>query len=63
MLDKILHFSLTQRFLVILGTLLLIGVGWVSWKKPLPICLLGMCEAMARTGAPERLASYRPLIR
>ena len=24
--------------------------GWVSWKKPLPICLLGICEAMARTG-------------
>ena len=37
--------------------------GWVSWKKPLPICLLGMCDAMASTGAPERLASYRPLIR
>ena len=37
--------------------------GWVSWKKLLPICLLGMCEAMASTGAPERLASYSPLIR
>ena len=31
--------------------------GCVSWKKLLPICLLGMCEAIASTGAPERLAS------
>ncbi len=33
MLDKILNFSLTQRFLVILGALLLIGVGVVSWNS------------------------------
>lgn len=30
MLNKILHFSLTQRFLVIVGVVLLIGVGLVS---------------------------------
>lgn len=33
MLEKILHFSLAQRFLVILGTLLLISVGIVSWNS------------------------------
>ena len=33
MLDKILNFSLTQRFLVILGAFLLIGVGVVSWNS------------------------------
>lgn len=32
MLERILHFSLTQRFLVIVGTLLLITVGVVSWQ-------------------------------
>jgi len=32
MLEKILHFSLTQRFLVIAGALLLIAVGIVSWQ-------------------------------
>lgn len=37
--------------------------GWVSWKYPLPICVLGICDASARTGAPERCASYRPWIR
>ncbi len=31
--------------------------GWVSWKKPVPICGLGMCDAMASTGAPLRCAS------
>lgn len=30
MLEKILHFSLTQRFLVLLGVLVLVGVGIVS---------------------------------
>ena len=33
MLEKILNFSLTQRFLVIIGALLLIGVGVVSWNS------------------------------
>lgn len=33
MLEKILHFSLTQRFLVLLGMLLLVGVGIVSWQS------------------------------
>ena len=33
MLDKILNFSLTQRFLVILGALFLVGIGWVSWNN------------------------------
>src|SRR5690349_1931793 len=33
MLEKVLHFSLTQRFLVILGALLLIGIGWISWQN------------------------------
>src|SRR2546426_11159313 len=33
MLEKILHFSLTQRFLVIVGALLLIGVGLLSWQN------------------------------
>lgn len=32
MLEKILHFSLTQRFLVIMSALLLVGVGIVSWN-------------------------------
>lgn len=31
--------------------------GWVSWKNPVPICGLGMCEAIARTGRRERFAS------
>ena len=33
MLDKILSFSLTQRFLVLVGVLLLVGVGIVSWRQ------------------------------
>lgn len=33
MLEKILSFSLTQRFLVIIGTLLLIGIGVLSWQS------------------------------
>ncbi len=33
MLERILHFSLTQRFLVLLGTLFLIGAGIVSWRN------------------------------
>lgn len=33
MLEKILHFSLTQRFLVLTGALLLIGIGVVSWNS------------------------------
>ncbi|CPU67971.1 Uncharacterised protein [Mycobacteroides abscessus] len=37
--------------------------GWVSWKNPVPICLLGMWLAMASTGTRDRLASYRPLMR
>src|ERR1035437_5700841 len=37
--------------------------GWVSWKYCVPICSLGMCEAIARTGTRERFASYRPLMR
>lgn len=32
MLERILHFSLTQRFLVITGALLLVGVGIASWN-------------------------------
>jgi hypothetical protein len=31
--------------------------GWVSWKKPVPIWRVGMCAAMASTGAPLRWAS------
>ena len=33
MLDKILHFSLTQRFLVIIATLVMVGYGVVSWNS------------------------------
>ena len=33
MLEKLLHFSLTQRFLVILGAVLLTGIGTVSWQS------------------------------
>jgi cobalt-zinc-cadmium resistance protein CzcA len=33
MLEKILNFSLTQRFLVLLGAAILIGVGVVSWHS------------------------------
>lgn len=33
MLEKILHFSLTQRFLVIIGSAMLIGIGVVSWNS------------------------------
>lgn len=33
MLDKLIHFSLTQRFLVILGALVLVGAGAVSWRE------------------------------
>ena len=37
--------------------------GCVSWKYCPPISSVGMCAAMASTGTPLRLASYRPLIR
>lgn len=33
MLQRILHFSLTQRFLVIIAALLLVGIGTVSWNS------------------------------
>jgi len=33
MLDRLLHFSLTQRFLVTIGTVLLVGFGLVSWRQ------------------------------
>ncbi|MCC6404204.1 MAG: efflux RND transporter permease subunit [Fimbriimonadaceae bacterium] len=33
MLDRVLHFSLSQRLLVILGTVILIGYGFVSWRQ------------------------------
>lgn len=33
MLAKILHFSLTQRFLLIIAAFLLVGVGAVSWQN------------------------------
>lgn len=33
MLDKLLHFSLTQRFLIIVGVLVLIGGGIISWQQ------------------------------
>ncbi len=33
MLDKLLHFCLTQRFLVVLGALVLVGAGAVSWRE------------------------------
>lgn len=33
MLDKVLHFSLTQRFLVIIATILMVAVGIVSWNS------------------------------
>ena len=33
MLEKILGFSLNQRFLIILATLGLAGAGWLSWKQ------------------------------
>ena len=33
MLEKILHFSLMQRFLVIIATVLMVGVGIVSWNS------------------------------
>ena len=33
MLEKILNFSLSQRFLVLIATVLLIGVGIVSWNS------------------------------
>ncbi len=33
MLDRLLHFSLTQRFLVIIGTILLVGFGLVSCRQ------------------------------
>ena len=32
MLERILHFSLTQRFLVIIGALILVVFGVVSWN-------------------------------
>ncbi len=33
MLDKVLHFSLTQRFFVIIATILMVAVGIVSWQQ------------------------------
>ena len=33
MLEKILNFSLTQRFLIIMGAVLLVGVGIISWNS------------------------------
>lgn len=33
MIDRLLHFSLTQRFLVLLGILGLVGAGVVSWQQ------------------------------
>ena len=33
MLDEVLNFSLTQRFLVVVATLLLVGVGLSSWQQ------------------------------
>ena len=33
MLDRILHFSLAQRFLVIVATLLVVGYGVFSWRQ------------------------------
>lgn len=33
MLDKLLHFSLTQRFLILLATLAIVGVGFISWNQ------------------------------
>lgn len=33
MLDRLLHFSLTQRFLVLVGTALLVGFGFTSWRQ------------------------------
>ena len=33
MLERILNFSLTQRFLVVIGALLLVGVGILSWNS------------------------------
>ncbi len=33
MLDKVLHFSLTQRFFVIIATIFMVAVGIVSWQQ------------------------------
>jgi cobalt-zinc-cadmium resistance protein CzcA len=33
MLERILNVSLTQRFLVLIGALLLVGIGVVSWNS------------------------------
>jgi cobalt-zinc-cadmium resistance protein CzcA len=33
MLERILHFSLTQRFLILVGTLLLVVIGIASWQS------------------------------
>lgn len=33
MLERLLRFSLTQRFFVVVGTCLLVGIGAVSWKR------------------------------
>lgn len=33
MLDRLLHFSLTQRFLVLLGAILIVGLGAFSWTR------------------------------
>ncbi|MCW5943459.1 MAG: efflux RND transporter permease subunit [Fimbriimonadaceae bacterium] len=33
MLDRLLHFSLTQRFLVIVGTVIVVGLGMAAWRR------------------------------
>lgn len=33
MVERLLHFSLTQRFLVFVGSLILVGVGLASWQQ------------------------------
>ena len=33
MLERLLHFSLTQRFLVIVATCLMIAYGVISWRQ------------------------------
>ena len=37
--------------------------GSVSWKKPVPISVETIWEAIARTGAPDRCASKTPWMR
>jgi cobalt-zinc-cadmium resistance protein CzcA len=33
MLERVLHFSLTQRFLVLVGAVFLVGIGFISWHS------------------------------